>query len=97
MPKTTSVQIVEKPMRVYHGYAFPRAGRIEIRTNQTPVEYLGTLVHELLHMAFPDWSEPQIDAVARFLSYHLWRQGYRRKGKSERHRNARKRIPKPKS
>ena len=94
MPKTTSVKIIERPMRVYRGYAFPKSGRIEITTNQTPVEYLGTLVHELLHMAFPDWSEPQVDAVARFLSYHLWRQGYRRQGKHQRGRNSRRRVPK---
>lgn len=97
MPKARSVEIIERPMRIYHGYAFPRVGRIELRTNQTPVEYLGTLIHELLHLAFPDWSEPQIDAVARFLTYHVWRQGYRRQGKSQRHRNSRKRIPKTES
>ena len=39
-------------------------------------------MHELLHIAFPDMSETKIDAIARMITYHLWRQGYRRKGKA---------------
>jgi hypothetical protein len=92
LPKTKQIKIIEKRMRVYHGYAFPAKLRIEIRSNQSPIEYLGTLVHELLHIAFPDMSETKIDAIARMITYHLWRQGYRRKGKSQRHRHARKRT-----
>jgi hypothetical protein len=92
IPKTRKIRIIEKRMRVYHGYAFPNKLRIEIRTNQTPVEYLGTLVHELLHIAFPDMSETKIDAIARMITFHLWKQGYRRKGKTQRHRNSRKRT-----
>jgi len=93
LPKTKQIKIIEKRMRVYHGYAFPAKLRIEIRSNQSPIEYLGTLVHELLHIAFPDMSETKIDAIARMITYHLWRQGYRRKGKSQRHRYSRKRTP----
>lgn len=78
IPKTKKIRIIEKRMRVYHGYAFPKKLRIEIRSNQTPVEYLGTLVHELLHICFPDMGETQVDSVARVITYHLWRQGYRR-------------------
>lgn len=92
LPKTKDIQIIERPMRVYHGYAFPRANRIEIRTNQTPVEYLGTLVHELLHICFPEMSESKVDAIARTITYHLWRQGYRRQHKHQRGRNARRRV-----
>lgn len=93
IPKTKKIRIIEKKMRVYHGYAFPNKLRIEIRTNQTQVEYLGTLVHELLHIAFPDMSESKIDAIARMITFHLWKQGYRRKSKTQRHRNSRKREP----
>jgi hypothetical protein len=78
VPKARQINIIERPMRIYHGYAFPTKNRIEIRSNQTPVEYLGTLVHELLHLCFPDMSESKIDALARVITYHLWRQGYRR-------------------
>jgi hypothetical protein len=78
VPKAKQIQIVERRMRVYHGYAFPRQLRVEIRSNQTPVEYLGTLVHELMHLCFPDLCESKIDGIARVITYHLWRQGYRR-------------------
>jgi hypothetical protein len=92
LPKTKQIRIVEKPMRIYHGYAWPSKQLIEIRSNQTPVEYLGTLVHELLHLCFPDMGETKVDAIARTITYHLWRQGYRRQGKHQRGRNARRRV-----
>lgn len=93
LPRTKDIKIIEKRMRIYHGYAFPAKLRIEIRSNQSPIEYLGTLVHELLHIAFPDMGETKVDAIARMLTYHLWRQGYRRRGQSQRHRSARHRRP----
>lgn len=78
VPKARQIRIVERPMRVYHGYAFPTKMRIEIRSNQSPVEYLGTLVHELMHLCFPDLCESKVDQISRVITYQLWRQGYRR-------------------
>lgn len=89
--KTKQIRIIEKRMRTYHGYAFPEKLRIEIRTNQTPVEFLGTLVHELMHICFPDLSESKVDGVSRTITYHLWKMGYRRRGSNQRHKNSRKR------
>lgn len=44
----------------------------------TERDRLDTIVHELTHACQPKLTEKQVVKVARFLTKHLWRQGYRR-------------------
>lgn len=54
--------------------------RISIDPEQQTSERdrLDTIVHELTHAAQPRLTEKQVAKVARFVTKHLWRQGYRR-------------------
>lgn len=53
-------------------------GLIEIDPRQPAREWLDTIIHELLHMAFPEMSEEEVAKSATFIAAHLWRTGVRR-------------------
>ena len=59
------------------GFAYDD-GEIAIDPRQPPREYLDTLVHESLHIAFPKMSEREIISASRTISGTLWRQNYRK-------------------
>ena len=47
-------------------------GSIEVDPRQSPREYLLTLIHERLHVMFPDWGEKKIAKAERDLGGFLW-------------------------
>ena len=51
---------------------------IEIDPRQNSKDYLDTLIHEALHIMFPDWSEKEVVEHSGRLTRLIWRQGYRR-------------------
>lgn len=53
-------------------------GQILIDPRQRPKSYLGTLIHEKLHLMFPDWSETKIKKAEKELAGFLWHNGYRK-------------------
>ena len=59
------------------GQAFHDENIIEIDPRQTPSEYLDTLIHEKLHLIFPNWSEEKVTKTANELSVFLWDINYR--------------------
>lgn len=74
------VRIVEEDLgkeRAW-GMCFYSKALIKIHPFQPEESRLDTLVHELLHMACPDWSEKKISRYATFLAKELWKDGYRR-------------------
>jgi hypothetical protein len=78
MPR--KVRIVERKLRRERavGRVFLEEGVIEIEERQKPREWLSTLVHEALHVAFPGMSEKQIAAAEKKVADILWRAGVRR-------------------
>jgi hypothetical protein len=60
------------------GMAYYSKGLIKIHPFQPEEVRLDTLVHELLHLMCPDWSEKKVTRFAQFMSKQLWKQGYRR-------------------
>jgi hypothetical protein len=60
------------------GQAWHGENVVEIDPRQRESERLDTLIHELLHLMEPEWSEERVVEVAGWLSRILWRQGYRR-------------------
>ena len=60
------------------GRVFLDAGVIEIDDRQSPREWLSTLVHEALHVAFPGMDERAVGAAERRIADILWRAGVRR-------------------
>ena len=53
-------------------------GAIEIDPRLRPLDYLDTLVHELLHREFCFLREETVTAVATVIARELWEKGFRR-------------------
>jgi predicted SprT family Zn-dependent metalloprotease len=60
------------------GIAWFEDNLIEIDPRQSSKEYLKTLIHERLHLLFPEWSEKEIARVENQLGNFLWKQSYRK-------------------
>lgn len=59
------------------GIAYPDRKLIEIDPRQRPKHYLDTLIHEGLHVAFPEMSENQVKKAAKELRNIIWEHNYR--------------------
>lgn len=78
--KCGKITIVEKLLgrEGVVGLAYQGEGLIEIDPRQTSKEYMDTVIHESLHMFFPDWTERKVLTNAKKLTAILWKYGYRR-------------------
>jgi len=62
----------------YFGLAYKDEAKIEIDPHQRPIEYLDSLLHECVHILFPDMEEKEVYKLGLFLSSFLWDNGYRK-------------------
>lgn len=76
--KLKKIKVRERRLKRYLGYAYPDKSLIEITPNQRPRQYLDTLIHEILHVMYPDDSETKIARNASTITHHIWKKGYRR-------------------
>ena len=53
-------------------------GLIEIDPRQGQRVLLDTLIHELLHILEPDWSEAKVTRTAKTLTHYIWKSQFRR-------------------
>ncbi|MFZ5676303.1 MAG: hypothetical protein ACOZAM_25365 [Pseudomonadota bacterium] len=60
------------------GQAFPEEGVIEIDPRLAPRQWLSTLVHEAIHIAYPDADERSVTHAEHIITRILWRAGIRR-------------------
>jgi len=67
----------EKAYGMVHDTSNPKS-HILIDPRQKPKSYLGTLIHEKLHLMFPDWSETKVKKAEKELATLLWANGYRK-------------------
>lgn len=74
MPRIT---VVEKALRGYYGYAYPDTGEIEIASGLHDYCYMVTLIHEVLHILYPDASETEVNRNSRTIAHQLRKAGYR--------------------
>lgn len=76
----TRVKIVEKKLGRENafGQVWMDTRLIEIDPRQSEKDRIDTVIHELLHLAKPHWSEEHIVRIATFLARALWKEGYRR-------------------
>lgn len=51
---------------------------IEIDSRLTGKELLDTLIHEILHLQNPSWSEKKINKHSREITEIIWSQGFRK-------------------
>ena len=55
------------------GQAWKEDNLIEIDPRQSSKEYFLTLIHERLHIMFPEWNEKKIAKAERELGNFLWK------------------------
>lgn len=55
------------------GQAFSEENLIEIDPRQNSKEYIGTLIHEWMHVEFQDWTERTVSAKSNKLAAFLWK------------------------
>lgn len=76
--KLTKIKVRERKLRKYLGYAYTDEGMVDIDPNQPPRQYLDTLIHEILHILYPEDSETKISRNASTITHHIWKKNYRR-------------------
>lgn len=72
------IKIVKKLLRRYWGWAYTDQDKIEIDPRQTSRQYLNTLVHEILHVLYPEDSETKISNNADTITHYIWEDNYRK-------------------
>lgn len=70
------VELVERKLRKYYGYAHLDIGLIEVDPTLTDYEYLNTAIHETLHVLYPEASETEIYKNAGTIAHILRKAGY---------------------
>lgn len=60
-----------------HGFCDDE-GLIEIEPRQKAKDYLGTLIHELLHHLLPGATEKWVEESEAVMTKEIWKKGYRR-------------------
>ncbi len=78
--KKTKVEY--KKLRTVWGYAFVNENKIalwdQLKHRKYAKKHLEVLIHEKLHIMFPDLAEDAILAHGKDLSQFLWENGYRK-------------------
>ena len=70
-----------RPLREYYGYAYPDKGLIELRSGMNDTLYMGTLIHELLHILWPLESENKILTAGNTITHYLKKKGFGKRKK----------------
>jgi hypothetical protein len=61
-----------------YGFALMGKNEIYIDSRLKGRKHMDTLIHEKLHLLFPEWSETRVIQTSRALTAVLWSQSYRR-------------------
>ena len=80
MATSQKIKVIDKKLGRQHavGQAYSDARVIEIDPRQRSKAYLDTLIHELLHVYNPDWSETKVTKTANEMTEIIWKKNYRR-------------------
>lgn len=62
----------------YYGFSYPETGIIEIDPRLKSRTYLGTIIHEALHIFFPEMSEDKVNDMGNELTKLIWDKNFRR-------------------
>ena len=85
MRKSKKTKIVEMKLgrhsiqgRSVYGFALLDSNKILIDPRQRGRAYMDTIIHEKLHLLFPEWSETKVIKTSKELTTLLWNHAYRR-------------------
>ena len=78
--KPTKIKVIDKKLgrQKAVGQAYSDARVIEIDPRQRSKNYLDTLIHEMLHVYNPEWSENKVSKTANEMTDIIWKKNYRR-------------------
>ena len=78
--KPTKIKVIDKKLgrQKALGQAYTDAKVIEVDPRQKSKNYLDTLIHEMLHVYNPDWSESKVSKTANEMTDIIWQKNYRR-------------------
>ena len=62
----------------YYGFAYPDDNIVEIHGKLGQKRYLNTLIHEILHILYPDQPEAKIRENADTIEHYIWKKKDRR-------------------
>jgi hypothetical protein len=71
-------KVVYKRLRRAWGYAYIKENKIELYKNLKGKKHLEILLHEKIHLLFPDHDEKAVVRLSKDITALLWNQGYRR-------------------
>ena len=71
-------KVVYKRLRKAWGYAYVNLDRIELHNKLKGIKHLEILLHEKLHLLFPDHDEKAINRMGKDIANVLWKDGYRK-------------------
>lgn len=85
MRKSKKTKIIEVKLgrhriqgRSVFGFALQDRNKILIDPRQRGRTYMDTIIHEKLHLLFPEWSETKVIKTSKELTMLLWNLSYRR-------------------
>ncbi len=78
--KIKAVEVVERPLgrEKAMGLAWVEDRKVEIDSRLDSKDFLDTLIHELLHIYNPHWSETKTASTATEMTNLIWAKDYRR-------------------
>jgi len=71
-------KVIYKKLRKYWGWAYIDQNKIELYNKLRGKRHLNVLIHEKLHLLFPNLSERDINSLAKEMADLLWKDGYRK-------------------
>lgn len=67
-----------KHLRKYYGWAFPWRDEIYLNIDMRDKKHLEIIIHELLHVHLPDYSEDAVKRISKSMADTMWKDGYRK-------------------
>jgi hypothetical protein len=80
MRKWPKILIIERKLgrEKAEGQCFKDDGLIEIDPTLPPKHYLEAVIHEMIHVIYPEATEKEVLKIGKELSNQLWKLKYRR-------------------
>jgi len=80
MANDNKIKVIDKKLgrQKAVGQAYADSRIIEVDPRQRSKNYLDTLIHEMLHVYNPEWSENKVTKTANEMTDIIWQKNYRR-------------------
>lgn len=73
-----SIKVIHRKLGQQKAWGLAESNQIELDIRLKGRRHMLYLLHEMLHVIHPDWSETKVVEVSRRMCRVLWAQNYRR-------------------